>query len=155
MTCPIVFLVAAATVGLADTAKGEVRKSDKELLQGAWVLFAGVRKGKVLTPEEFQQNDPEPLKRLIISGDSFAFEIEVDDETTTLRKFRYVLDTSRTPKTIDLLRKKDGGNPYCIYTVDENEFRLCYRNGPGERPAAFNTKSDLDVEVLIFRRQKP
>ena len=155
MTFQTVLFAAASLMVLADTVKTEVAKSDKELLQGAWVLFAGARDGKVLTPEEFQRNEPEPLIRLVFSGDSCEIEIQMDEETTKVIKVRFVLEATREPKRIDFLRKKDEGNPHGIYTVDKDEFRLCYCNRPGERPSGFNTKADPDVEMLIFRRQKP
>jgi uncharacterized protein (TIGR03067 family) len=101
MRYAMLIMTALCLVG-ADSEPDTPVKTDKELLQGKWKVVACQDEGKKskLTDEELQ------LVKLIVKDDHYVVELPPGDvfgsNVVTRQKFKFALDESRKPKTIDI-----------------------------------------------------
>jgi uncharacterized protein (TIGR03067 family) len=137
----LVLGVASST--LADDAK------DRDALQGTWKLVTFTDRGK---------SDEADIVA-VVNGDRIQFKLADDADPDNL--FHFVLDSSVTPKAIDLhkLDAKGQRNEKAIeglYEIDGDKLRLCVTTQPGppwNRPAEMKAEEG-SVILLVFGRQK-
>jgi uncharacterized protein (TIGR03067 family) len=143
-------LLFVVSILLTSEANDKILAKDKELLQGAWIPFAVAENGKVMNKEP--EETGAKMKRLIFSGNTCRIET-YEFEETTIRKARFKLNTKENPRQIDLLVEDE--TEQAIYSVSKNELRICCGSRGMDRPTGFKTKGQQDVQLWIFRREKP
>ena len=94
--------------------------------------------------------------QILIKADKLEIKPDGKGRKTTFR-----LDSSRTPKTIDLT-PLDGdrkGRHYTgIYSLQEGTLRLCvniWGKDPAQRPTQFKTQTGDGYVLLLLRRAQP
>jgi RNA polymerase sigma factor (sigma-70 family) len=131
--------------GVADGGKG---KTDKERLQGAWVIASAERGGDKLGA------DAEELKGLTLTfkGDKVTLSVGGRAQEAT-----FTLDPGKSPKEIDLAVDEGGGEMthLGIYKLDGETLTLCKSHPPGARPEKFASKEgEKWPAVFVFKRAK-
>ena len=127
-------IVAVGLLMPTSPAKANDAKKD-EKLRSTWVVVSAECNGKSAESSK---------------GDQFTFsadKVTVKTKVKTSKHQPYIVDTSKTPKEIDIT---DGqGKSLGIYELDGDSLKLCY--WPGERPSEFTSKSAL---LLVLKRHK-
>jgi RNA polymerase sigma factor (sigma-70 family) len=126
---------------------GERGQSDREKLQGTWVVVSGERDGTPL-PES------EARGRMTFTGDEFSFAPSREKIRVT-----YKLDPARKPKgmTMTAQEGKDKGRdiPW-VYELTGNRLKLCWDTKEGKkRPTAFATQPESGLMLVVLRRAEP
>jgi uncharacterized protein (TIGR03067 family) len=124
-------------------------KSDQNRLQGDWTVASAVKDGD--DPQEgldkwtytFKEND-------------VLIHAKLPDGSTLDEKATFSLDSTKTPKQIDIVSQgpNDGKEPVSfkgIYELEGNTLRIC-KAIPGEaRPTEFTAK----IGIVTLRRKIP
>src|SRR5712692_2365918 len=143
--------IASVVIPSGDSNK-TAEKSDKELLQGAWIPVAVATDGKVMTMEQYRREEcDQELKRVVFSGDTCSVELRKDEETTIVEA-QLRLHTSQRPKQIDFVLEHETSEG--IYSVTTDDLRICTGDGV-RRPPAFKTKGEPNFQLWMFKREKP
>jgi uncharacterized protein (TIGR03067 family) len=149
----VVFLV--ATAGLLATAtvlSGGEKKGDQERLQGTWRAVSAEQRGK---------DDPNAGQHtLTFTGGKFT--IKRSDKLMAEGTFK--LDSSKTPKTIDMTitkmesandEKYKGKTAQGIYELTKGQLKWCSAEpGSGQRPKEFATAGTTHMCVTPEREKK-
>jgi uncharacterized protein (TIGR03067 family) len=125
------------------------RKTDLELIQGAWWIVGLESNGK---------KQPEKAH----SGHTFTFRKDKEKKGVDVAElkesspyppveFTYSLDQSRMPRAIDLTTK--GNTARGIYKLDGDDLTICV-SLVGPRPTEFATKTGSDTETFTLRRNR-
>lgn len=122
--------------------KPKAPSSDNELIQGAWNVEGCEFQGK-------KENLGKDEKlTLIFKGDKLVTKQGDDAETGTFR-----LDSSKTPKTIDLGRRKDVVPG--IYELKDDQLKIAFVRDPkGKRPTSFETGPGSEAVVWVLKKDK-
>jgi uncharacterized protein (TIGR03067 family) len=134
---------------LAAAGDGAARRED-EPLRGNWKAMSFQHKGQDAPIEEAQQAD---------------FTIEADGKLTLAmnsekRKFSYVTDPDKAPKTIDITFEEGplhGTKQYGIYKLEGDRLTLCLaapKSAAEDRPKEFST-ADKDYVLFVLQRIDP
>jgi uncharacterized protein (TIGR03067 family) len=146
----LVFLVAWSQ---ADEKPGEkTPDQDVKLLQGDWAVVGMEIEGKKLPPEAIDA----------MKGARWSFkgaEVQMADPGQKLGDpTTVVLDSSKTPKHIDLviLKGPQKGTMQGIYRVEKDQFIICLRTGSDGtgRPKRFRTVPESNLVMMTFDREK-
>jgi RNA polymerase sigma factor (sigma-70 family) len=134
--------------GLRADDKNEVKKgkSDREKLQGTWVLTSADHGGQKAGPEEIKDCT------LTIKGDKCTLTMQGQTQEGTIS-----LGPSKKPRQIDLTVDEGGGaqTHLGIYVLEGDTFKLCMSHPPQERPTKFATKKGAKWPGLfVFKRQE-
>ncbi len=141
-------VLAIVLVALANATRAQppdqspsTTKTDQELFVGVWSIVGLETGGR-----------PEPDKNY--KGNTFTFT----KDKAVLRErgfqnidFNYSIDSTKSPKTIDL--KMKGGALKGIYKIDGDDLVMCVSIG-GSRPADFATKAGVPAETFTLRRSR-
>ncbi|MBI3410826.1 MAG: TIGR03067 domain-containing protein [Planctomycetes bacterium] len=131
-------------------------KTDKDKLNGDWILIANESRG--IVAEIFGQL-PEPDKLRTVTFSDDQMKLKIDDKSIPIGP--YQLDPTKAPKTLDVTIKTSRGKKAtleAIYELDGNQLKLCFDSFAEERPTKFPTrakdpeKSFGRLAVLVFRR---
>lgn len=119
---------------------------DLEKLQGKWIMTALDINGKTTPTDQFEGTT------LTIKGDKYI--VKVKDKSFEMR---IQLDSTRTPKTIDMIftegPKQDQVHKG-IYELEGDTFKICRGLNPEhERPIDFTTQPGTDLFVVTWKRQ--
>ncbi len=144
---------AAPRLSVVEFADKGTVLSDREALQGLWVLEK-VDLGKAVRPDEVNQGKELIGKmQFLVTGDIW-WEMIAGKSGVTV-PLRVQLDPTKNPKWIDLNEPNRDGVQRAIYELDGARLRLCTVNGGDRtRPAEFNTDGDAPLLVMEFRREK-
>lgn len=105
-----------------------------------------------------------------VPKDKFPFELHFTDQTLV---FRFVgpakgpdrihdvtLDNTKSPATIDIVRRGDNKTPtvHGIYRLDGDRLLICSlrdenRQPSKERPSKFESSSDIRSDLLVLKRK--
>jgi uncharacterized protein (TIGR03067 family) len=146
MTRCALLVLAAGLLVAAEDAKDDASANDVKKLQGAWVLSSGVDDGKKLSDDKLKG------ARLTVMGDKHTVQ-----EGGKTYKGTHKLDASKKPKTIDIT---DTAGPFKgktvlgIYTLDGDEFRLCYALPGKDRPTDFSAPAGSGHRSHVWKREK-
>lgn len=133
------FAVASVVLLVGGFCIGDDKKSDKDLLQGEWVVVSAEIAGRKAERLEG--------KKLVVKGDDWT------PPTGGKIKMKFKLDDAKTPKHLDLVGDVDGNERTWpgIYKIEGNTFTFCRSAGPGgERPTEF--KSGDGASLMVFKR---
>jgi RNA polymerase sigma factor (sigma-70 family) len=117
-------------------------KSDKERLQGTWVLESGKTKGQD-APASFVG-----ALKLVFAGEkvSVQFNANVKKEGT------FTLKATAQPKEIDLI---ENGKPTLgIYRLQGDELTVCLDEDAKGRPGEFKSEAGTNHTLMVLRRAK-
>ena len=136
----ILCLLAPATLRSAEAVKG-----DKDL-DGDWEAVSMIRDGKEGKP-------PGENKMVVtIKGDAITFKQGDDDHKGTIK-----VDTSKTPKTMDLMPEDGpakGKTLVGVYEIKGDELRVCHGEPGKDRPAELSSKEGSGLMLITFKRVK-
>jgi RNA polymerase sigma factor (sigma-70 family) len=129
-------------------------KTDKEKLQGTWVIVNEEFEGKPVAKEEIRPQwwnfDDDKLT---------VFGIDLRFSKPERSQFTYALDLGKNPKTIDCTggrrlegpRTKPPDDMKAIYKIDGDTLTVAI--GKKELPTKFTTKAGDGVFVAVFKRE--
>jgi len=124
------------------------QKSDEERLQGVWIPIASMVHG--------EKKDPADAKLQM-------WTLQFDGDKVTIpdaRKVRYILDSSKRPKQLDIFGKDDKPTMLVIYELDGDKLRFSFKKTAGrptewDRPTNFDTAENGSVLIVLKRRNAP
>lgn len=123
----------------------EKTKQDLVNLQGLWEIV-GIRHGKVALLGPAKVGDP-----MLVVGDKVHFKHKGWEG-----EYRFRLDATKVPKWIDTFALEgEGEGVRGIYSLTQDEFRLCYDPSSPTRPEEFNTNVDFVRALFILKRVIP
>jgi uncharacterized protein (TIGR03067 family) len=115
---------------------------DATAIQGTWVVESVVDNGK---PNQEIKGD-----RLIIKNGTITVQRQGEEKKAT-----YKLDPGKDPKTIDVSESEPKQEYPGIYRLEGDTLRICVPSqGNGKRPAAFESKPDSGLMLLVLKREK-
>jgi uncharacterized protein (TIGR03067 family) len=118
--------------------------SDKDKLQGAWVLTALEREGKPVPKAQLGN-----LRvKMIFSDHHVTFEYPDHTERGT-----YTLENTQEVKTIDVVTELDTSRG--IYRLEGDSLKICGVPNGEERPTEFATRPGTKQVLFVLQRQKP
>jgi uncharacterized protein (TIGR03067 family) len=122
------------------------KKSDQELLQGAWKMVSLERDGRVFEYPEGTQ------PRWVVKGNKLL-KPDGGEQFAT-----FTLDQAKSPKLLDLTNGEVKRAAEAIYDLDGDMWTICINpstDEPKERPTRFSTKDNPQWKVWVLRREKP
>jgi uncharacterized protein (TIGR03067 family) len=138
-----------ATLLLVVAFASPVRADDD--LQGTWNLLEQTVGGKSL------DSIKDEITAVICSD---KIEFHVGDNKDRTEKFHVVLDSTVTPKAIDLHKFADGkaGDKFAegLYEIDGDKLRLCVKlqsGPPWSRPTMIQSTEEGEEFLMVFRRE--
>jgi uncharacterized protein (TIGR03067 family) len=141
MFARFVVMVSTILVLISGLNAGDVKKDEKDKLQGEWTVVSVEVSGKKLDEDNVKK-----LKPLIIKGGEWT--------APGGGKFTYKNDPTKTPKHLDLMREERGGMVATwqgIYKIEDSTLTFCRPLGDNvERPREF--KAGDGVILFVFKR---
>jgi uncharacterized protein (TIGR03067 family) len=68
---------------------------------------------------------------------------------------KFKLDPAKKPKTIDMTAEKAKQEQVLgIYELKDDDLKLCFAKGGGERPTEFISKAGTNQTVIVLKRVK-
>jgi uncharacterized protein (TIGR03067 family) len=138
----------AVLAGVLVAADDATVKSDREALQGKWLVVASEARGKKDSDDKLKEAKP-----------TFHFQEEklgwsfVRDGKEITGNGSYKLDPSTKPKSIDLTGFPESGKTFPgIYEMDGDTLKICFDEN--ERPKEFASKAGSRIGLLTLRKQK-
>jgi uncharacterized protein (TIGR03067 family) len=126
----VLFLTTAVSPGEPQT--------DKEKLQGTWVLTSTVADGDDFSAERIKDG-----YQAVIQGDKFTTKSRTEEPRTAVVRF----DPTSRPKGFDTITSLG------IYELNGDELKICF--GGSKRPTEFSSKAGSKTLLLTFKRAKP
>jgi uncharacterized protein (TIGR03067 family) len=121
------------------------KKDDKDPLQGAWRVAATEFDGRSVSPDTLKE------RQIVFAGDKFKVVVSGD----TKRTLTFTLDTSKTPKHIDIINSEKQETAMGIFALEKDELRLCYGEPGDKRPTEFDSPAGKRIFLLTLKREKP
>lgn len=137
-------LAAGLFIG-ADAPKGDL-EADLKKLDGIYTLASGLDDGKKI-PDDVLKG-----AKLFIKGDTHY--VKVGGATYS---GKHTIDADKKPKTIDI---KDTAGPFKdmtvlgIYSIDGDDFKICYAPPGKDRPKDFEAKEGSGNHLHVWKREK-
>ncbi len=132
---------AAASLIMLDALAAE--KTDKEQIQGAWLIVSAERDGKVETVDD----TPGGMRlKLVITPDWFVYKLG-----DVSRGAFYKIDPAKKTIETDDLESKEGKPARGIYALDGDTLKIC--TSTGDPPAEFKTKPGSGAILLVLKRE--
>ena len=132
---------------VAAPAPPEKDKKDEEKIQGTWTIVSAQSGG------ENKPADETKAIKFIIKGDLITIQDPKREEKATFK-----LDSTKKPKTIDLIpsEKEGKGEPVLgIYELKDDDLKICFvHGGKGGRPTEFASKADTNLSLIVLKRAK-
>lgn len=141
--------VVMVTLALPTAALGGVpaAKATEPPLEGAWALAIA---------EQDNKEDTDALTRayrVLIRGNIWAARSVGTEDEAKVPCLNFKLDAGKTPKEIDLLATKPGGEASLgIYSLDGDTLKICFARAAAARPTEFRTKPGDKRHLLTFKR---
>jgi uncharacterized protein (TIGR03067 family) len=137
-------LALGLAVAIGALAAAEEKKFDASKLEGTWEFKSGEKNGTKMAAEALK-GKVKITKDLISMGEGdMHFE------------FKYTLDATKNPVTIDMTMTKSPFNMEAkakgIIEIDGDDVKLCYNpNADGERPAKFDGEKN---HLFVLKKAK-
>jgi uncharacterized protein (TIGR03067 family) len=149
------FLPALAVAFLLAAAYGQEQpQTDKDQLQGTWLLTSVEIDQKPIPMESLTDGKVVLVGTLVIRGERYSFSLGKNRLEMT-----YQLNPDTTPKAIDLtvLEGPQKGKTYrAIYRLDKDTYTVCRHVEPDrERPTEFRTRPDSGLMLVVWKRAQP
>jgi len=141
LLCPLLCLA------FAQPASEEKAKKDLERMQGTWIMHALEVDGKDVPTPKLQDTI------LIVKGDEYRTKVKKMEPAG----FRLKLDSSKNPRTIDMIRKLPDGTEEVIkgiYTFENDLLKICRGlTSAQERPNQFATWPNTNYFVVTWKKK--
>jgi uncharacterized protein (TIGR03067 family) len=142
-------LVGAFVVVLlaADAAKDDdASKKDAEKMQGDWAAVSMIQDGT-----KYPEDDAQSFFRTVKGDEYTVFHFD-----QPLAKWKFKLDATKKPKTIDVVKPDDDKAPAVlgIYEFDGDKFKLCVAAPGKDRPTSFESKEGSGHTLSVWAREK-
>ncbi|HEX3146595.1 MAG TPA: TIGR03067 domain-containing protein [Gemmataceae bacterium] len=136
-------LVALCLIAADDPDKTATKDEDR--FQGEWTMVSLEVQGKKLADAEIKEY------RLTIKGDQWSVTNGVANGTD----FKFKLDASKSPKSIDMSTKIDGEERASkgIYKLEDDTLTMCRIVAQNKRPTEFKT-TDREGILVVWKRVK-
>ncbi len=141
-----IFIPLLALIAIS-ACKDNLHMSELKSLQGRWHLVKEIHQGKETPAEEIKNG-------FIIFDADNNWHVEVDEKT--VGGGIYIVDSDKTPKTIDYsfaIGEEKGQNFHAIYELSGSTFKHCGVMD-GERPKDFSANADSKNYLVTFERVK-
>jgi uncharacterized protein (TIGR03067 family) len=120
------------------------KSADVGLLQGTWQVVSAESGGKAVPSEAIQGME------LIVLGDKLSFKSSKGTETGT-----FTLDTTKSPKWIDIWEAGKKETQLGVYEVSANELKICLAaSSEKKRPTALRTSAGSQDKLVVLQRTK-
>ncbi len=136
----LALMVAAAGLRLA---ADDPSRSELDRYQGTWVLVSEEFGGKAVPTVELLDLSN------TVRGDRVRFTIRGKDRSATV-----TLDSSKTPKTYDLLRDDGLQSLEGIYMWEGDNIKICSADDQGDRPTEFRTAPGSKNRIRVWKRKE-
>ena len=143
-------LIFLASFGAA-AAQEDAGKKELAALAGDWRLVKGEANGESANDYVIEN------LTCVIKGDRLTFG-GIKPLTDKFSELTIKIDGSTTPKCIDLTVQAGSLKDDIlegIYECKEDELRLCFYVGKGNRPLEFKAEGGSDRVLLELKREKP
>ncbi|HLW66207.1 MAG TPA: TIGR03067 domain-containing protein [Gemmataceae bacterium] len=144
----MIFSLCLLAAGCSRLRKGNAT-SDLRKLQGAWEI-------QKLEQDGESAADASILKMVIIQDDRFAFRYRLarsKEDGDLVYHFR--LDTSKSPRQIQLTSPEEGDLAPGIYELDGDTLKICWnRNDKSSVPSDFTCAKGSDRRLIVLQRAK-
>jgi uncharacterized protein (TIGR03067 family) len=124
---------------------GEGWLAFKQAMQGTWKVVVAEKNG-----EKRDRDDLEKV-RVVFDGDKMT----IKDPRLGTEEMICRLDPSKKPKQIDLSSTGAKEVNRGIYSVDDNELKVCWADPDEKRPTEFSAKAKSGWTLLVLKRVKP
>lgn len=124
--------------------KEAARQPDQELLQGAWTVVSIVSNGENEPPEKVARVS------VVFRGDQMI----IREPHHTDEHERFKLDSTKSPKTIDLTDEDDESKVrvLAIYELNGDDLKICGARQRGARPSTFESKTGTETVLFVLKR---
>jgi len=144
----VVGLLAGYGLVLADDAKDDAVKKEREKLAGKWQVVSLEVDG-MKTPEDM-------LAQASVTIDAKG-KITVTVDGNVIIEATTKIDPSKKPKTVDItytLGDLKGQTALGIYALDGDTYRYCRAAPDKDRPTEFSAKQGSGNTMAVYKRSK-
>jgi uncharacterized protein (TIGR03067 family) len=141
----------AVMLAASDQPADEASKKDVERMQGDWALTSLIREG-----ERFPDDDAQALFRTIKGNEYTLYRFN-----KVIGRGTWVLDATKTPKTIDFQPVAPAGQTggtlkpsLAIYEFEDEKLKICVALPGRDRPTEFISKPGSGLNVGVWEREK-
>jgi len=142
---PVALMTLAIAVLLPSVARGD-DKADLASLQGDWKTVSAKRAGKDAPPAILES-------KLNVAKNTLTL-ISVRNGKERKEPINMKLDSSKSPKQIDLVDKEGKAKNIGIYKIEGKKFTLCFTRASEPRPTQFASKEGSKTFLMVFERAK-
>jgi uncharacterized protein (TIGR03067 family) len=143
-----ILLIGVVAIMSLNPFKGDVAKDDLEKMKGDWTLVSTETKGKKRTAEDFKEFSRK------VTGENYSVTIEDEGGVQTVGIKIINLDSSKSPKAIDVEMTEGpakGKTFRGIYKFEDDTQVICLAAPDLDRPAKFDSKEGT---VTVWKRAK-
>jgi uncharacterized protein (TIGR03067 family) len=140
----LVCICVGSSAGADDGTKA---KDDPKKMQGSWKPVAAELGGKPF-PEEVLKT-----MKLVMTDGKYTVTVGEQTDEGTVK-----LDPAKEPRAMDIVGTKGANRDKkipAIYEITDTTLRICYDLSGKERPKEFKTKTDSQLFLVEYKRQKP
>lgn len=141
----LALLTTAIAFLLPSPARGD-DKADLAKIQGHWKTLSAKRGGKEAPPAILNS-------KLNVKKNTFTL-ISTRNGKDRQEPIDVKLDSSKSPRQIDLLKKDGTVSSHGIYKVEGKKLTLCFARVKDPRPKKFESKEGSRIYLMVFERAK-
>lgn len=121
--------------------------NERRQLQGVWLAQSMESEGKA-APKFIVER-----MRFTFRGDKLFVKGNFRDGREEECTFR--VDPSKSPKHLDFTPPKKQSPVLCIYDVDGDQLKICFRHARSDagRPTEFATKAESQLVMIVFKKK--
>jgi uncharacterized protein (TIGR03067 family) len=142
MRLQLLVIFACALMVSAGRSEDKPAPSDKDKIQGTWLVVSAEQGGKPLSPE-----DAKTLK-LVFAGDKLT--LQHNDQKV---QGPFKLDPDKKPKEMDV--EIAGKTCKAIYQLDGDTLKIAHGEPGDPRPEEFRAKEGSHRQIMVLKRDKP
>jgi uncharacterized protein (TIGR03067 family) len=145
----IVVSVCSLAAGCSRSKSKANAMSDAQKMQGRWEVVKLEQDGESAA-------DASILKMVIVKDDKFAFRYYLPrSKQDGDLAYQFKLDTSKTPRQIQLSSSEEGDLAPGIYELDGDTLKVCWnRTDKSSVPSDFTCAKGSDRRLLVLQRAK-
>ena len=138
-------LVVAACLSVGVIQSRAQSNPNASELEGVWIAQSMELGGKTAPPEAIA------LLRFTFRGEELAIRGNSKGDPTREETVRFTSVPATSPKQFDFV-DPNGRAILGIYDIKADVLTVCFRRGPGDRPASFKTQGEVGLVAMVFKR---